>query len=144
MFPRRDLNFKEEIVVPKLADDGSNQYDFYCADTLGSKKFVTNYGGWPRSDLALINEQTDLGVAKAMAAQLVDFNSDKPDFHRGMSDTEIIMQSRSKYCQAPSEQIKFIERQISERDARIAYLKQLQQQHKEQTIDFTYDDVNKE
>lgn len=144
MFPPRDLNFKEEIIVPKLADDGSNQCDFYRADVLGSKKFVTNYGGWPRSDLALINEQTDLGVAKAMAAQLVDFNSDAPNSHRGMFDTDIILQSRSKYCQAPAEQLKFIERQISERDARIAYLKQLQQQHKEQIIDFTNDDVNKE
>ena len=52
------MNYKElqkhidatiHVEVPTLAADGSNAYDFFCADVIGGKKFAVNHGGYPRS-----------------------------------------------------------------------------------------------
>lgn len=137
MFPKRDLYFVEKPIVKELAKDGSNRKDFFTASgVLDSKRFANNYGGWPRSDLATINAQTDLNVAKAMAMQLETFDSNPANV--GLSDQQIMMAAKSKYCQASSEQIAYYERMIAERDSRIAELKfaKEQREKKPEVIDF--------
>lgn len=113
MWPKRKV---EPIKLPELAADGSNKSDFWCADVLGNKKFAQNYGGYPRSDVALINEQNDLAVAQRMLNDMQDFRTDvNPD--AGRSDIELILSQRSRYCQSAAESIRYIESELARRDA---------------------------
>lgn len=100
------------FVLPTLDKDGKNKNDFFCPDVVGSKRFCMNYGGHPRSDVALINDQTSPEVAKRMLNELVDFRSNEPST-KGVSDTDIILGLRSRYCQAPAEQISFYEGELA-------------------------------
>lgn len=137
MFPKRDLNYIEKPIRVELAKDGSNKDDFYCpCGTLDTKSFARNYGGYPRSDLAIINEQTDLNVAKAMLSNLVQIPDGKPN---PQSDAEQILSLRSKYCQSIDEQVKYTERMLTLRDEKIAQLRarQIVADKEKQTIDFT-------
>lgn len=118
MFPIRDLNFVEEFNCILFQSDGSNMHDFAKVDVLGNKRFNNNYAGWPRSDLALIDSQTDLKVAKAMAMELETF--DVSNYNEGLTDAEIMLQARSKYCQSPSEQMRYYERMLEIRDKEAA------------------------
>lgn len=138
MFPRRDLNYVEKPIVASLEKDGKNKDDFFCAaGSIDGKEFANNYGGWPRSELAIINEQTDINVAKAMIQKLDSF--DVKPANVGLTDEQIIGTTRSKYCQAPAEQAKFVERCMIERDNRLAYLRSIREAQKieqEQKIKF--------
>ena len=58
-----------EITCPVMREDGKNKGDFYGVETLCAKKFAQNYGGYPRSDIALINEQSNIMVARQMLEQ---------------------------------------------------------------------------
>lgn len=118
MFPTRDLHFVENFKCVLFDVNGSNSHDFAKVDVLGNKRFNDNYAGWPRSDLALIDSQSDFKVAKAMAMELVQFDS--PNVNDGLTDQEILLQAKSKYCQAPSEQMKYYERMIELRDQKRA------------------------
>lgn len=100
--------------VATLKKDGSNKSDFFVCDVVGAQKFARNFGGHPRSDLALINEQNDLRVAENLLNRLQDFGS-APDTNAGLSDTEILLAHRSKYCQAPAEQIAYFESELNRR-----------------------------
>lgn len=118
MFPSRDLHFVEIFQCVLFDVNGSNSHDFAKVDVLGNKRFNNNYAGWPRSDLALIDAQTDLKVAKAMALELEQFDS--PNVNDGLTDQEILLQAKSKYCQSPSEQMRYYERMLEIRDKRAA------------------------
>lgn len=125
---------RRELSLPVLKKDGSNRNDFYLPDVLGSKKFAQNYGGYPRSDIALIEEQTNLKVAKAMLEDLVDYSS----ANSSQSDTDFQLSLRSKYCQTPSEMVEYFENEIGRRDALRAA--QQQNEHKD-SIDFSDTDT---
>lgn len=96
--------------TPVLAEDGKNIKDFFCADVVGNRRFAQNYGGYPRSDIAEINSQSSLEQAKSLFNDLIVYPVSNDT--AGLSDAEIMLSHRSKYCQAPSEQIAYFERQL--------------------------------
>lgn len=102
-----------ELKVSRLAKDGSNKHDFYIPDVIGNHRFAQNYGGYPRSDIAEINAQNDLSIAKAMLESLGDYSS--AESNQGVSDAQILLGLQSRYCQAPSEMIRHIESEIDRR-----------------------------
>lgn len=106
-----------DVTLPVLADDGGNRSMFYAVSDLTKDGFARNFGGYPRSDIAIINEQQNLSVARAMLENLPDYHSvDSPNIG---SDVDIMNSVRSKYMQSPSEILPFIEKEIEKRDARI-------------------------
>ena len=104
-----------QIMYEPLKKDGSNAQDFVCADVVGTKKFAKNHGGYPRNDIALINEAASLDMQKALLAQLETVPTS--DENSGLSDYQIMLGHKSKYQQAPSEMQDFIESQLKIRDA---------------------------
>lgn len=106
-----------DVKLPELLNDGSNIAAFYPMSDVSKENFALNYGGYPRSDIALIEEQQNISVARSMLEQLPDYRSaDVPDLR---SDAEVLSSVRSKYMQSPSEILPFIEKEIEKRDARI-------------------------
>ncbi len=105
---------KPEVAV--LDKDGKNKNDFFVCDVIGAQRFARNFGGHPRSDIALINEQNDLRVAENLLNRLQDYGS-APNVNQGLSDSEILLSHRSKYCQAPAEQIAYFESELARRAA---------------------------
>lgn len=106
-------------INPVLSKDKSNANQFFCADVVGHKRFAQNFGGYPRSEIAEINAQTDLAVQSSLLAQLTDYSTgDNPN--AGLTDAEIMLSHKSKYCQTSNEVISWLEGRIAERDARIA------------------------
>lgn len=103
-------NFIDGFEVEKLSADGSNKDRFYCADVIGSKRFAQNYAGYPRNDIALINEQQNLRVAESMMMELSQLPVN--DSNAGLTDEQILLGHRSKYIQTPAESVDFIEKQI--------------------------------
>lgn len=118
MFPVRDIrNVSQHVVIPALKEDKSNLADFFRVDVAGNKAVPLNYGGWPRSDLAVINAQKDMSVAKALANSIVELP--ESNSNAGLSDAEIMLNAKSKYAQTPSECMRYIEQQIEFRDNKI-------------------------
>lgn len=106
-----------DVTLPVLADDGHNRSMFYAVSDLTKEDFARNFGGYPRSDIAIINEQQNLSVARAMLENLPDYHSaDSPNVG---SDVDVLNSVRSKYMQSPSEILPFIEKEIEKRDVRI-------------------------
>lgn len=103
-----------DFKLPELNEDGSNRSDFFCADVVGNKRFAFNYGGYPRSDLAIINEQSNLQVAKAMLQEL-PYGSADGTFDSSVPDQDLLLGLKSKYMQTPSEMIGYIESEIDRR-----------------------------
>lgn len=103
-------NFIDGFEVEKLSADGSNKDRFYCADVIGSKRFAQNYAGYPRNDIALINEQQNFRVAESMMIELSQLPVS--DSNAGLTDEQILLGHRSKYIQTPAESVAFIEQQI--------------------------------
>lgn len=101
--------------VPELKKDGSNVQDFFCADVVGARKFVQNHGGYPRSEIAEINAQTNLQAQMALLQTLEDY-SPKSNSNAGLTDAQISLSHRSKYQQTPSEMQTWLEGQIQLRD----------------------------
>lgn len=102
-------------INPSLNDDNSNVSAFYCADVVGNKSFVQNYGGYPRSEIAEINDAANVQQQAALLQMLTDYTpSDNPN--AGLSDAEIMLSHRSKYQQTASEQISWLENQLEIRD----------------------------
>lgn len=106
----------KSIVNPAFNKDGSNASDFYVADVVGHKRFAQNYGGYPRSEIAEINAQTNLQVAKQLLSELSDFSGDVNNQNAGVPDAVISMSHKSKYQQEPAEMIDFINGQLAIRD----------------------------
>ena len=117
------------IVVEPLKEDGSNAKDFFVADVVGNKRFAQNFGGYPRSEIAEINEATNIEVQKSLLNALTDYRSGADNQNVGLSDVQIAMGHRSKYQQAPSEMQDWIETQLQHSyDARVAKLNALRAQ----------------
>lgn len=107
-----------QFVPKKLESDGSNAFDFYSSDVVGNKRFAQNFGGYPRSEIAEINDQMTLQAQKNLLEQLEDYSSlNKP---AGLSDVELSLGHKSKYMQTPSEMQSWLMEQIAIRDARRA------------------------
>lgn len=106
----------KSIVNPAFNKDGSNASDFYVADVVGHKRFAQNYGGYPRSEIAEINAQTNLQVAKQLLSELSDFSGDVSNQNAGVPDVVISLSHKSKYQQEPAEMIDFIDGQLAIRD----------------------------
>lgn len=115
----KDYQVPAEPALEIFKKDGSNKGDFYGVETLSSQKFAQNYGGYPRSDIALINEQQNLSVAESMLENLPDFSTQNNP-NQGLSDIEIIKGIQSKYMQSPAEVIPYLEKKIQERNDRLA------------------------
>lgn len=119
-------------INPKLEEDNSNIDMFFCADVIGAKRFTLNFGGYPRSEIAEINAAADINQQMNLLSQLNDYSTgDNPT--AGLSDAEIMLGHRSKYCQTASEQVAWLESQIHERDMK----RQAAQMKSESTIDFS-------
>lgn len=112
-------NSLKPISTAQLSADGSNAFDFFCADVIGAKKFVQNHGGYPRSEIAEINNQANLQIQASLLQQLEDF-SPKSNPNAGLSDVEISLSHRSKYMQTASEQQDWLSSQLQIRDAKRA------------------------
>lgn len=109
------------IVIEPMKADGSNVFDFYCADVVGNRKFVQNFGGYPRSEVAELMEAQTLDMQRAILNSMVDYSSgDNPT--AGMSDAEIMLGHKSRYQQTPSEMQQWLEGQLQIRDAKRAQL----------------------
>lgn len=107
MFPKREI-----LEVPSLKREFNEvtSSTFYRPDVVDSSlNFAKNYGGYVRNDIALINDQTSLSVAQALAEKLVPRNVadgssvDTPN-------TELLFSLKSRYNQTPSEVISHIEK----------------------------------
>lgn len=108
-------------IVEKLSADGKNARGFFCADVVGGRKFVLNYGGYPRSEIAELNAATNVQEQAYLLSQLQDY-SPSTNPNAGKTDAEIMLGHKSKYLQSASEMQGYIERQIAIRDAKAAAL----------------------
>lgn len=106
-----------QFEFPKMEKDGSNHAMFFCADVVGSRRFATNYGGYPASDIAEINRATTLQEQLNIMQTLADYSpSSNPN--SGLTDAEIMLGHKSKYLQSPSEVVGWLEQQIKVRDSK--------------------------
>lgn len=104
------------VGCPTLNKDKSNIRDFYSADVVGNRRFAQNYGGYPRSDIAEINEQASLQQAQSLLRDLQVF--EPTNENAGLNDAEIMLGHKSKYLQSASEMVPWLEQQIAIRDAK--------------------------
>lgn len=107
-------NEVEAIPYPDFNED--NLKAFYKPDVI-SENFVLNDGGWPRSDIAIINEQTNLEAAQNLLNKLSEVPADNAN--AGLTDAEIMLSHRSKYQQTQGETVEWLERQLSIRDSKL-------------------------
>ena len=89
---------------------------FRKLDDFTSQAFARNYGGHPRSDIALLNEQQDLSAVNSLLSRLNERSGD--GFSPDVPDNEIALAFKSKYCQTASEKIKYYEHLLEIRDNR--------------------------
>lgn len=109
-------------ICPKLNDDGSNVGDFFCADVVGNRRFAQNYGGYPRSEIAEINEAASMQEQMNLLSMINDYTpSSNPN--AGLSDAEIMLSHKSKYQQTATELQSWIVNQINIRDAKASSVK---------------------
>lgn len=139
MLEHIDGSFYENI-NPVLADDKSNINHFYMADVIGNRRFVQNYGGYPRSDISQILDLQDLNQQALLLNELTDYSSDSNP-NAGLSDAEIMLGHRSKYCQTASEQVAWLENQLHERDVRRQVQQMNEKKSAEDKIEFNSDNV---
>lgn len=135
---QKHINSVPELVLPTVKEDGSNLSDFYCADVVGNRRFAQNYGGYPRSEIAEINAQASMQQAANLLNDLQVTEGSYMD--SSLTPEEIMLSHRSKYIQAPSEMIDFIDRQLQIRDMK--YGQTIASQNKEGTIKFDSKDSN--
>ena len=100
------------LVCREMEKDGSDANDFFCADVVSDRKFAQNFGGYPRSEIAEINEAASLEMQKLLLQNLQDFRHAADGQNAGRSDAVIALGHRSKYCQMPSEMVAWTEEQI--------------------------------
>lgn len=105
---------KENLIL--MDKDGKNACDFYRADVVGARRFAQNHGGYPRSDIAEINEAASVQMQLSLLSQIEEVPVDEST--SGLTDAEIMLGHRSKYMQTPSEMTSWLEGQLAIRDAR--------------------------
>ncbi len=137
---QKHINSVPELVLPTVKEDGSNLSDFFCADVVGNRRFAQNYGGYPRSEIAEINAQASIQQAANLLNDLQVTEGSYMD--SSLTPDEIMLSHRSKYIQAPSEMIDFIDRQLQIRDMK--YGQTIASQNKEGTIKFDSQDSNRD
>lgn len=123
-----NLKLIQEHVVAQLATvpkhelkaDGSNAQAFFIADVVGNRRFAQNFGGYPRSEIAEINNAASLEQQKLLLAQLNDYRSAADSQNAGLADREIMLSHKSKYMQTASELQDYLCNQIAIRDAKRA------------------------
>lgn len=103
-----------ETINPTLLEDNSNLSAFFCADVVGGRRFAQNFGGYPRSEIAELNEAATAEMQMNILQNLQDFTpSSNPN--AGLSDAEIMLSHKSKYQQAASEVIDWIDGQLHQK-----------------------------
>lgn len=119
------------IQPEKMKSDGSNAFDFFCADVVGNRRFAQNYGGYQRSEIAELNAATTEVQMRTILSTLEDY-SPKNNPNAGRSDAEIMLGHKSKYQQTATEVQSYIKDQLLLRDAqrRAAYEKAVHEQAK--------------
>ena len=117
------ISFEPSVML----SDGSNAGDFFVADVVGNRRFAQNFGGYPRSEIAEINDAATLEMQKILLNQLTDYRDKADSQNSGKSDAEIALGHRSKYCQMPCEMQSWIEGQLKlsfeKREAEISALR---------------------
>lgn len=109
-------NTRELVEDIQLAPDGSNAELFiFPVDPITSKSCSKNYGGFIRNDIQLIVEQTDETVAAELLLRLQERASDGIS-DQTMSDSDLLLSYKSKYCQTNSEMIAYYDRLLAQRD----------------------------
>lgn len=103
---------------PKVWIEGeSDPRAFYKpVDEYTSREFARNYGNHPRSDVALLNEQTDMTAVNWLLDKLQQRPSD--GVGADVSDKELSINHKSRYCQTASEMIDYYEGLLKIRDDR--------------------------
>lgn len=114
MYKTSEMEFKKTPLKKVSIDEHPEAY--FVPDVVDTTvSFARNFGGYCRSDIAVINEQNNGEVAMALIDRLTQLPSDgKTD----VSDRDLRMSMRSRYCQTPSEQCLFIEQQMKLADDR--------------------------
>lgn len=99
-------------------EEASDPHGFYqIVDDFAAQDFAKNYGGFARSDVAILEEQQDLTYVNNLLARLTERHSDGI-LESAMSDADLMLAHKSKYCQSASERIKYYENLLEERDKR--------------------------
>lgn len=112
---KKHIEQNTKFSFPELKADGSNANEFFCADIVGARRFAQNYGGYPRSEIAQINEAASLEEQMNIMQTLNDYSpANNPN--AGLTDAEIMLGHKSKYLQAASEQIAWLDAQLERRD----------------------------
>lgn len=104
------------IQPEKMKSDGSNAFDYFCADVVGNRRFAQNYGGYQRSEIAELNAATTEVQMRSILSTLEDY-SPKNNPNAGRSDAEIMLGHKSKYQQTATEMQSYINDQLMRRDA---------------------------
>lgn len=58
-------NSYHEQINPELKEDNSNITQFFLPDVVGDHRFVNNYGGYPRSEIAQMQSEDTLNGDQA-------------------------------------------------------------------------------
>ena len=106
-----------KAAAQQITKDKKNAPAFFQLDMMTSKSFAKNYGNHPRSDIALINEQQNLQAAQNLLNRLQVLPDDK---RVGVSESALVANMRSKYCQTQGEMIRHFENLLEVRDKRLA------------------------
>lgn len=130
MFKCPNYEMKPKDLRPSYGEVNKEPSRFYCADVVDTtKSAVRNYGGYCRSDIALINEESNAEVAANLLNRLVERPSDGSV---DMTPEQLRLSHRSKYCQTPSEQCLWIENQMEIADNKaLANLEEEQRENAE-------------
>lgn len=116
---KMSFSYRENVKpeTPVWKDGESDPHMFYKpVDEYTSREFSRNYGGHPRSDIALLNEQSDITSVQ----WILDKLQQRPGDGVGpeVSDKDLAIAHKSKYCQTASEVTEYYERILEERDNR--------------------------
>ena len=106
-----ERNTHIETINPKLDAENKNLAIFYLANVIEPRKFTQNFGGYPRSDIEELNSATSLAEQMVIAEKLIDYGNGQNE-NAGLTDAQIMLSHKSKYQQAPSEMVSWIEGQL--------------------------------
>lgn len=130
----KEKSLEVPIIVVGINEDKSNIKDFFVADVHQGRSFLLNDGGYPMNDVdAIIRQQND-AIRESMLNSLVEVPttgvpSDTPN-------EEVLMSLKSRYQQAPSELVKFYEKQLE-----IAESKRAAEKSSEEVIEPSVEEV---
>lgn len=98
------------IIVTGINEDKSNIKDFYVADVHQGRSFLLNDGGYPMNDVdAIIRQQND-AIRESMLNSLAEVPTTGVPYET--PNEEVLMSLKSRYQQAPSELVRFYEKQL--------------------------------